>query len=135
MGKKRMSKAGLLLAMLFVACLFACAHAVVEAPAEPEAETILNKLLSAVQNDNYPEFIADSTPEVKARLTKEMLAKVSEQLAPRMNKGYSKTYLGELNQQGYQVYLWKLTFTEGGDDILAKLVLGQDHKVAGFWFQ
>ncbi|MEH2102821.1 MAG: hypothetical protein V7K76_24360 [Nostoc sp.] len=40
--------------------------------------------------------------------------------------------MGNLKQQGYQVYLWKLTFLDGGDDVLARLSL-KDGKIGGFW--
>ena len=59
---------------------------------------------------------------------------VSNQLAPRMKKGYECSYLGDLKQQGFHVLLWKLMFKDGGDDTLAKLAL-KDGKVAGFWLQ
>jgi hypothetical protein len=51
-----------------------------------------------------------------------------------MKKGYKVVTLGTLNQQGCQVYLRKLIFKDGNDDILARLAL-RDGKVAGFWFQ
>jgi hypothetical protein len=63
-----------------------------------------------------------------------MFEGVSTLLSPRMKKGYDTAYLGQLKQQGCQVYLWKLVFKDGGDDTLAKLVL-KDGKVAGFWLQ
>jgi hypothetical protein len=94
----------------------------------------LDKLLKAVQANDYDTFVADGTDQFKAALTKPMLQGVSGQLAPRMKKGCDCSYLGELKQQGCQVFLWKLTFKDGGDDTLVKLVL-KDGKVAGFWLQ
>ena len=95
---------------------------------------VLDKLLKAVEANDYESFVADGTDAVKAGLTKQMLEGVSNQLAPRLKKGYTCSYLGELKQQGCQVYLWKLVYKGGGDDTLAKLVL-KDGKVAGFWLQ
>ena len=102
--------------------------------AEDSARPVLDKLLKAVEANDYDGFVADGTAQVKAALTKQMLEGVSAQMAPRMKKGYDATYLGELKQSGCQVYLWKLTYKDGGDDTLAKLVL-KDGKVAGFWLQ
>jgi hypothetical protein len=51
-----------------------------------------------------------------------------------MKKGYEVFQLGILNQQGCQVYLRKLVFKDGGDDLLVKLAL-RNGKVTGFWFQ
>lgn len=95
---------------------------------------VLDKLLKAVEANDYDSFVADGTAEVKAALTKQMLEGVSTQLAPRMKKGYDATYLGELKQSGCKVYLWKLTYKDGGDDILARLSL-KEGKVAGFLLQ
>jgi len=95
---------------------------------------VLDKLLKAVETNDYDSFVSDATDKFKSVITKETLERVSSQLSPRMKKGYECTYLAELKQQGYQVLLWKMTCKDGGDDILAKLVL-QDGKVAGFWLQ
>jgi len=104
------------------------------AGAEDSARPVLDKLLKAVQANDYDSFVADGTAEVKAALTKQMLEGVSAQIAPRLKKGYDATYLGELKQSGCKVYLWKLAYKDGGDDILAKLSL-KDGKVAGFLLQ
>jgi len=104
------------------------------AGAEDSARPVLDKLLKAVQANDYGSFVADGTAEVKAALTEQMLEGVSAQIAPRLKKGYGATYLGELKQSGCQVYLWKLTYKDGGDDTLAKLAL-KDGKVAGFLLQ
>jgi hypothetical protein len=104
------------------------------AGAEDSARPVLDKLLKAVEANDYESFVADGTPEVKAGLTKQMLEGVSAQMAPRMNKGYDAAFLGELKQQGCRVYLWKLTYKDGGDDTLVRLTL-KAGKVAGFLLQ
>lgn len=104
-------------------------------PADAElSRPILEKLLNAVEANDYDSFVADGTDAVKAALTRQMLTDVSKQLSPRMKGGYEKTYLGNLNQQGCKVYLWKLVFKEGGDDTLAKLAF-MEGKIAGFLLQ
>ena len=107
---------------------------VIAADAEPCETRILKKLLGALEVNDYDSFVADGNAAFKIGLTKQMLEGVSIQLSPRMKKGYDTTYLGQLKQQGGQVYLWKLVYKDGGDDTLAKLVL-KDGKVAGFWLQ
>ena len=102
--------------------------------AAESARPVLDKLLKAVETNDYANFVADGTDAFKADLTKEILEGVSVQLAPRMKKGYDASFLGELKQQGCQVLLWKVTYKDGGDDTLAKVVL-KDGKVAGFWLQ
>ena len=102
--------------------------------AEQSARPVLDKLLKAVEANDYDGFVADGTAQVKAALTKQMLEGVSAQMAPRMKKGYDTTYLGELKQGGCRVYLWKLAYKDGQDDTLARLTL-KDGKVAGFLLQ
>ncbi len=100
----------------------------------PSTEGTLNTLLAAIATNNYDLLAANAAPALKTRITKENFAQVSTQLSPRLKKGYKPQYLASLKQQGIEVYLWKITFQDGGDDLLARLVI-QEGKVAGFWFQ
>jgi hypothetical protein len=99
-----------------------------------EADNILNKILVAVENNDLNNFVADGDNQFKAAITKQMFEGLNAIIAPRMKNGYKVVPLGTLNQQGCNIYLMKLVFKDGGDDILARLGL-QDGKVAGFWFQ
>ena len=121
--------------------MLACALAVLtgtawatDADDKTDATRILKRLLGAVEVSDYDSFVADGNAVFKAGITKQMFEGVSTQLSSRMKKGYDTAYLGQLEQQGCQVYLWKLAFKDAGDDTLAKLVL-QDGKVAGFCLQ
>jgi hypothetical protein len=100
---------------------------------KPE-RVILNNLLAATEKNDYEAFLKDASAQVKAALTRQMLEGVSARFAPHMKKGYERTYLGRLSQRGCDVHLWKLTYRDGHDDTLARLVL-KDGKVAGFWLQ
>jgi hypothetical protein len=102
-------------------------------PAEPGRAT-LDTLLKAVEANDYESFVSDGSDAFKTGITKPMLQGVSDQLSPHMKKGYTCSYLGELAQQGCRVLLWKLTYKDGGDDTLAKLVL-KHGKVTGFLLQ
>jgi len=104
------------------------------APQSPSAEGIVNSLLTAIATNNYDALVANAAPALKTRITKETFTQVSTQLSPRLKKGYKLQYLGSLKQQGVEVLLWKITFQDGGDDMLARLVI-HEGKVAGFWFQ
>ena len=120
-----------------LACALAVLTGIASATAadtETGATRILQRLLGAVEVSDYDSFVADGNAVFKAGITKQMFEGVSTQLAPRMKKGYNTTYLGQLKQQGCQVYLWKLVYKDAWDDTLAKLVL-KDGKVAGFWLQ
>lgn len=100
----------------------------------PSTEETLNTLLAAIVTNNYDVLVANAAPALKTRITREAFAQVSTQLSPRLKKGYKPQYLGSLKQQGVEVFLWKITYQDGGDDMLARLVI-QENKVAGFWFQ
>ncbi len=128
------------LPVLFAASVLTCLLLAVSATVCPAADSTepgratLDKLLKAVKDNDYDSFVADGTDAVKAAATKQMLQDVSGQFSPRLKKGYTLSYLGELKQQGCQVFLWKLAYSDGEDDTLAKLAL-KDGKVAGFWLQ
>ena len=97
------------------------------------ADIILTKILKAVENNDLGNFFAEGDNQFKVSVTKQMFDNMSATIAPRMKKGYKVVSLGTLNQQGYQLCLSKLVFKDGGDDILARLVL-RNGKVAGMWF-
>jgi hypothetical protein len=100
----------------------------------PSTEATVNTLLAAIATNNYDTLAANAAPALKTRITKETFTQVSTQLSPRLKKGYKLQYLGSLKQQGIEVFLWKMTYQDGGDDMLVRLVI-QENKVAGFWFQ
>ena len=96
----------------------------------------LNTLLeTAIATNNYNALIANAAPALKTRITKETFTQVSTQLSPRLKKGYKLQYLGSLRQQEVEVFLWKIIYQDGGDDLLVARLVIQENKVAGFWFQ
>ena len=99
---------------------------------EQSVQRTFTSLINAVEQNNYTQFISQGNAAFKEGITKQTFTQVSGQLAPRIKKGYSAVFLGNLNQQGYKVYLGKLTFFDGGDDVLARLSL-KDGKIGGFW--
>ena len=102
------------------------------AETDPPAEGIFKNLMTATISNNYDGFIAECDDTMKAALTKPMLEGVSKQIAPRAKDGYDPQYLGELDQHGFKVYLWRLRFKAGGDDVLATLSV-KDGKAGGFY--
>jgi hypothetical protein len=104
--------------------------ALAQAPAEIEAT--MNKMLSAVQAVSLADFVAAGDPGFRAGMTKPMLDSVSRQLAPRLREGYTTAFLGKLNQHAFTVYLWKLEFKDGKDDVLVTLA-AKGGQVGGFW--
>jgi hypothetical protein len=111
---------------------FAAQIAMAQAPAQ--IETTMKNMLAATQANSLPDFVAAGDPAFKAGMTKPMLDGVSQQLAPRLKQGYTTSFLGKLNQQGFTVYLWKLEFKGGKDDVLVTLA-AKDGQVGGFWLR
>ncbi len=60
-----------------------------------------------------------------------MFHRVSQNLAPRLRRRCTPTYLGELRQGQGLVSLWQLVFADGGDDGLARMSMAQG-RVDGF---
>jgi len=65
--------------------------------------------------------------------TKEMFRRAADSISA-CRQGYELEYLTSMNQQGSEVYLWKLVPRAGQNQFLVRLTL-KDGKVSGFFFQ
>jgi hypothetical protein len=120
--------------MLYAALLFALASHFGWAQAPQPIETIMKSMLAATEANSLPDFVAAGDAAFQAGMTKPMLASLSRQLGPRLRQGHTASFLAMLNQQGYTVYLWKLEFNDGKDDVLVTIAVRGD-KVGGFWLR
>lgn len=119
--------------MLFCVALFVASAAQVGwAQAPQEIETIMNNMLAATQAKSLEGFVAAGDATFRSHMTQPMLDSFNAQVGPRLNGGYTTTFLGRLSQGGYAWYLWKLEFKDGGDDRLVQMVV-KDGKVSGFF--
>jgi len=103
-----------------------------EPSAPPDAEIMLNRLLEAIRDGNHPAFIAPGTERFQQGITPEMFARLGAQLAVRLRAGYTSEFLTEIRQCEHRVYLWKLNFSDAGNQFVARLVLTQEGQVTGF---
>ena len=87
-------------------------------------------LLAATVADDYGQFISVGDERFKSTLKPETFHWVSRGLAPRLQKGVTPTFLGELRQGGFLASLWRLRFDDGGDDLLFRMAMA-DGKVVG----
>jgi hypothetical protein len=99
-----------------------------------QAEKIFKSLIAAQTAKDYDAFVADADDNLKAALTKTQFDAASDFMIKRTSVGYKTTFLGELNQHGYQVFLYRLRFKDGGDDMLGVMSL-KDDKVGGIYFK
>jgi hypothetical protein len=118
-----------LMIAIFLSCPF-----LLHAADGAQAEKIFKSLLAAQTAKDYNAFVADATDSLKAALTKTQFDASSKILNQRTGGGYDTTFLGELNQHGYQVFLYRLRFKDGGDDMLGTMSL-KDDKVGGIYFR
>jgi hypothetical protein len=63
-------------------------------------------------------------------ITQEQFENVSQQLAPRMVLAMTQIYLGQLRQAQHQIYLWKFSFEDDGDEYVIRMTMHND-QVAG----
>ena len=123
-------------ALLFLTIASPTAFAQVPQPAEaPQpAERTMKSMISAIRANFLPDFVAPGDEAFQAGMTREMLSSINQSLASRLTQGYTTTFLTRLNQQGFEVYVWKLEFKDGNDDVLVFMAL-KDGKVGGFWLR
>jgi len=103
-----------------------------ELTAPPEAENTLKLLLDATQAGDHAAFLAPGTERFQKGISKAMFDSVSKQVASRLQAGHTTEFLTEINQCEHRVFLWKLSFSDGGNQFIARLALASDGKVAGF---
>jgi hypothetical protein len=104
-----------------------------QAPASQYDKT-LKQMLDAVQSKSYDQFLAQGDANFKVGFKQKMFEDLSAQLGPRLQQGYSTTFLTTLHQQDYTVHVWKLAFKDGKDDFLVTMAV-KDGKVSGLVFR
>jgi len=120
--------------LLCLVLLLGTAAQVAWAQAPQEIETMMRNMLAATQAKSLADFVAGGDASFKSAWTQPMLDSFSTQFAPRLDKGYTATFMGRVNQGGYSSYFWKLEFKDGGDDRLVQMVV-KDAKVSGFFLR
>src|ERR1700722_4387351 len=118
---------------LFIVAFSLCSFAL-HAADNNQSEKIFKSLIAAQTAKDYDAFVADADDNLKAALTKTQFDASSNFMIKRTSGGYDTTFLGELNQHGYQVFLYRLRFKDRGDDILGTMSL-KDDKVGGIHFK
>jgi len=86
-------------------------------------KSCFDTLLAATAADNLEQFVSVGDEDFISGMRREpdRLHRVNRWLAPRMQKGVAPAFLGELRQHGCAVFLWRLRFDDGGDDLLFRM--------------
>lgn len=122
---------------LLAGLLLALPHALVardqeQAPTSPDA--VLKTMLRGVEVNDVDLFTQKAEPDLKNRITKEVMTRLSNTFSSRIKRGYTATSLGQLRQQGVITYLYKIEFKDGSDDVLVRMAV-RDGLVAGLFFE
>lgn len=96
-------------------------------------QPVVQQLLDAIAQHDYQGFTSQGTPDFAA-LGEPEFTQVAAAIAPRLQQGYTAQYLGSLQQQGLDISVWKISFQDQGDDLLATLNV-QDGRVGGFFLR
>ena len=120
--------------------LFGCLVLLAAFATAPMAQTggtadqpIVQDLLESIAQNDYPRFISQGTPAF-AEVGEPQFAQVANTVAPRLQQGYTVQYLGNLQQQGLDISVWKVSFADQGDDLLATLNV-REGRVGGFFLR
>jgi hypothetical protein len=97
-------------------------------------QTQLDIMLRAVKDNIYASFVSAGTDGFKTTYLQDSFVLLHDFVASRLAQGYEATYLESLNMRGYTVFLWKLSYTDDGDDSLVSLSV-ENGFVAGFLIQ
>ena len=110
-------------------------HMVAPSPdilAPPEVEKMLKFLLETIRTENHEAFLSHGTERFQQGISKAMFLSVSRLVASRLQAGYTTEFLTEIKQCEHRVFLWKLGFSDGESQLIARLALTVEGKVAGF---
>ena len=129
-----MNRTQIILSPLAVIAMLAT-PALTHAESTTKPQDRVDALLKAIANNDSTAFTADATPAMKKAITPEAFDNLHATLGKRLGSKHTVTYLGDLNEKGYHVHLWKLTIDDGGDDVLVHAVLSDDNALAGFFLQ
>jgi hypothetical protein len=94
----------------------------------------MTMMIEAIKAKSYADFVIETDDKFRAAVTPQMFEGVSNQIAPRLQAGYKSKFLSKLRQQGSSVFLWKVEFTDGKDDMLVNMAV-KNKKVVGFLVQ
>jgi len=90
---------------------------------------LFTTLMGSIEQQNFEAFQIPGSESFRTGISKQMFDQVSNVLAPRLKRGYQATALCQLKQRSCEIYLWKLTFSDGGDDRLVRLSVKADRAV------
>jgi len=96
-----------------------------EATKRAEADRILGELLAGMAEQDYTKFIACHIPERRTQINREQFLKMAQAIANDLGEYQQREYLGRLDKQILDIFLWKARFSKTDEDALLRLMLGE----------
>jgi len=119
--------------LMFIAALVSIPTSHAATTAEAPDHAVVTQLLDAMAANDYQRFVGMGTPSF-AGISQAQFKQVADSVAPRLQQGYTVEHLGNLRQQGLDISVWKVSFKDQGDDLLATLNV-TDGRVGGFFLR
>jgi RNA polymerase sigma-70 factor (ECF subfamily) len=95
------------------------------------ANDIIRRMLVALIERNYDDFLLDAGDVFKAASNRDLMARIDRDLGQRLRAGYQLTALTGVRKTEGAAFLFKVEFADGGDDLVLTLVL-DGNRVVGF---
>jgi len=100
----------------------------------PMIMELFRSQIDAIASESYEQFMDHADANFRQSISQDQFGALSESLSPRLVDGYQSEYLGALNQDGFNVHLWKMTLASSDSDNLVKMAM-RENEIAGFWIQ
>jgi RNA polymerase sigma factor (sigma-70 family) len=97
--------------------------------ATDQESTYANEVIKSVADADYSEFQADGDAGFK-QIKESMFKAVCDQSSAQLKRGYHVIFLGVMNFQGSRVTLWKVSYNDGSDDDLLRMIVSNG-KISG----
>jgi RNA polymerase sigma factor (sigma-70 family) len=100
-------------------------------PGRPDAQSLAEELLAAIESNDYDAFVAKGSPSFRAALGRPRLDAVSAALGGRLSHGRHVQTFGNVRRPRTTDWFFKIEFDDGGDDALCTLAM-DGWQIAGF---
>jgi len=111
--------------------LAATAASTPSTPGRPDAQSLAEELLAAIEGNDYDAFVAKGSARFRAAAGQDRLDAANAALAGRLSRGHHVSALGNVHRRHTVDWFLKIEFDDGGDDALSTLAM-DGWQVAGF---
>lgn len=124
----RFALTALLLCSVFSSMLLA------DSESRSQIEALLHSQIDAITSNDYQKFMEHTDATFRQAISEEQFDALIKSLSSTFEGGYQSEYLGTLNQQEFNVHLWKVMPSNSASDNLVKMAM-RENEIAGFWIE